>query len=370
MTVTQVLMGCGSFSGRLKANAKQSTINALDYFDTISILPNRLLPLSGFDDATILANAVYTGVLTDTKPDGRTLRGWDAVPFFLESPKFRGDLITSPLAPGVQSLSDWIADLCPASVDVGTVNNSGTISEALEFYLTGRRRAIDQICDTLGAEWRGNPDFTLDAATIANLYPTATTPEVMLTPFEDGTEGAIRGIQGTMLAGGDVDDYATQVHVAQPGEGTAIDLSSSSVSSHYKDPFGNDLVMEELIDGGGRWVNWNRALTERNQVRRHLEVSSQTYVLPAFARPGDYVWAFDQRAGLVDAANQIVWRGEVTTPVKLRIYKTTWPIPEGAQVAARSMATGSAVWTDLSDDFEFESGDTAWEVGTTPLPPP
>ncbi len=144
--------------------------------------------------------------------------------------------------------------------------------------------------------------------------------------------------------------------------------ASSTGSTSYKDPWNNSVVLERLVDTPHDSATNASAIVAQqlgqwNQVRRELSLNSRTYNVTRHAKPGDYVYVFDQLAELSDAANQITFRGELISPIKLRVYALTWPVERGMGVYARRSGA-TPTYTDLTDFVEWEDGrEVVWDVG-------
>lgn len=369
MTVTERLMKPGTFSVRLREDFPWSASAAVDYFDHIVVTPTRLDPIAGFSDANILDAAIYTGVVT-AKPSPRIFEG-AGLAWWLGDDNGIGDLIDlTGVSHSASTLSTWITDLCPSSLTVGTVTNTGLSTWSAFYQLMSPREAIDGVCRGLGAEYRVNPDFTIDAAKSPDLF--VSTPTTVVTRKEEGQDGSYRGLEASlMVSSGDVSQYTTAVTAVAAGAGAAIPVSTSTGSTSYKDGLNNTLVRSRIANAPSDTTTTaatataNALVSMWNQVRRGLSLSSRTYTVTRFVRPGDYVYAYDQLAQLTDAANQITYRGELISPIKLRVYALTWPVERGMGVYARRSGA-TPTYTDLTDFVEWEDGtDVVWDVGTS-----
>lgn len=352
----------GSFSLNLIADAPTSVIRAIDYFDHIVITRNKLDPVAAYSDADVLAAAIYTGVIT-ARPTPFAITGSD-LSFWLGTPNGLGDLLDTAVTRTAGTLTQWIGDLLPAALTAGTITNTTTLTSTYQWV--SRREAIDALCRSVSAEYLVRPNGTVDAGPAASLFRTA--PTVVVTARAEGPDGAFRGLEGTSLnAAGDVEQYTTKAIVVAAGQGPAVPVASSSGSTSFKDFRNNTLVMERFVNAptepSANAAAVGASIIGRfNSVRRQLSLSSRTHTVGRFVTPGDYVWAWDKTYGLVDTANQIVHRGELISPMLLRVYALTWPIEQGVGVYARRSGATPA-YTDLTDWVDWETGDVRWEVG-------
>ena len=364
MTVTQRLMKPGSFTVTLKDSAPWSAWDAVDGFDHIVITPTRLEPIDSFSDANILASSIFTGVATKKYP--RTFEGYD-LSWWLGSPDGIGDLLTSAVTRTTGTLSQWVGDLRPSSLSAGTVTNTGAGSVTATFQWVTRREALDAVCRAAGAEWRVNPNGTLDAAIASTLFTSA--PTVVVTRYEEGNDGAYEGLSSNGIdALVDVEQYTTKAVVLGQGVGTSTIQGISTVGSAYKDLLNGSVVGVRLASSpADAQTNADvlaAALTTKyNSAQRSVTLTSATHTVRRNVEAGDYVWVFDLLNGVVDPANQIQFRGELIAPLKMRVLSLSWPIQRGMGVYARRSGA-TPVYTDLTDFVEFESDEVSWELGT------
>lgn len=366
MTVTERLMKPGRFTLRLEDDAPLSVWSAVAEMDHIVITPTRLHPISGFSDANILDAAIYTGVVL-RKPTPTTFEG-AGLPWWLGTDEGLGDLLDTAVTGTAATLSTWITALCPSSLTVGTVTNTG-VTLTYSFQWITRREALDFACRAMGAEWRVNPDGTLDAAAAGTLF--TSTPTTVITKAAEGRQGTTSGLDATaMSASRDAAGYTTKVIVvAKTGDQSLAPTASASGANVYKDLRNNNVVLERLVNApttpnGSAQAVADAAIGQWSSVRRSVSLSSRSYAVPLTVRPGDTVYAYDPDAGLYDTANQIDWSGERITPVALRVRAYTWPITQGMGVYARRSGA-TPTYTDLSDYVRWETSDTTWEVGAS-----
>lgn len=358
----------GQFRVRLIDKAPRSMWAAVQEFDHIVIIPTRMLPAVGYSDATILAAARaggYTGVVT-SKPSNTEFAG-EGLSRWLGTEDGVGDLLDTKVSNTAAALSTWVPALLPASLSVGTITDSGTGTHTYEYQWMSRREALTHMCRSVGAEWRVNADGTFDAATAANLF--RTTPSTVITRKAEGPSGGFYGLQATRLVQArDVSKYTSEVVVVgKSGDGAVVATGSATAAAVYKDFLNNNVVMQRLANAptepaANVTAYAGDVLAMYSSVRRQVSLSSDTYAVPLRTRPGDQVFVYDQAAFLVDAANEVVWRGELTNPIKLRCHAYTWPIRKGMSVLARRSGA-TPVYTDLTPWVEWEKGETTWEVG-------
>lgn len=371
MSVTEYLMKSGRFELKIRADARRSAVPSVLPYDQIVVTPTRLDVVSGMTDARILAAAIYAGVVL-SKPDAPSISG-QGLSWYLGSDDGRGDLIDTAIANTAGSLSTWVTSLCPTSLTVGTVSNTSTTTLTYSYQFMSRREAFAHMVRSVGAEYRINPAGTVDAKISTALF--TSTPTVLIAAGATGVHGGLTGVNVTSFdPASDVEDVTTKVIVVgTTGDGASVATATATSATSYKDFNGNTLVMERLVNAPTEpTANLSAYATsvigQYNQLRQSVKVGSQTYAAPVLARPGDWMYVFDPATGLVDTANQVVWRGATIAPVKLRCLGYTWPIQAGMGVYARHPGS-PATYIDLTDFVEWETGDTQWEIGASDASP-
>lgn len=353
----------GTFRISLKSGAPYSITSAIDVTDHVVILPTRMP--TGQDDATLLAAALYTGVIVN-RPSRTSLEGCDPS-WWLGTTTGRG-VITTAITQTTATLSTWLGAILPFNgISSGTVTNTGTSSHTATYQYVTRREALDMICRIAGAEWRVQPDFTIDAALASTLFR-QTDPQIVITPKRAGPDGAVYGMESTMLLGGkDASNLATAAVVVAPS-GTA----TATTTTTYVTPSNGTPDLTMTVDGSGA-QNANLSavasavLASAGALKTSIDVSTRSYFVPQRLVPGDSVWIYDPVAGLTDAANQIYFQGQAITPLKVRCFAVTWPVQSGMGVYVRR-AGATPTYTDITDWVEWEGGDTQLEVGAADIP--
>lgn len=367
MPVTQNLMKPGSFSVRMKPDYGWKEVAAGNEFDAIVITETPFDTLDAYSDATLLSSAIYRGIVSDVVSGSFT--GPD-MSMWLGTEDGLGDLLDTAVTFTAGTLTQWVTALCPTSLTVGTITNTVTLTATYQWM--SRREALDAVCLAVGAEWRVNPDGSIDVGPVGTLWPSSTAPTVIVTRNKESQDGLLRGLESTSLeVRRSATGYTTKVIAVTAGSGATVPVVSATGTTPYFDQRGNPLVMERLMDAPtDTSTNAGLAaaalLTQFNQPARELTLTSATYGVTRLVDPGDYVWAFDQLDELEDSANQIDFNGVPISPIKLRVYSLTWPIEFGMGVYLRSTATGSPVWTDLTPFVEWETSDVTWDVGIAP----
>lgn len=321
----------------------------------IVITPGRLP--EGTSDATRLASALYTGKIED-RPSRGSIEG-KGIAAWLGNDDGTS-VIETVVVHGASSLTTWLTDLVVNGITIGTITNTTTYAGSF-LYVT-YREAIDQVCLATGAEYEVRPNFTLNAAAPATLFGN---PTVVVTRKREGFDGQYRGIEGGLL-----DQSVSAARQARKivvvGQAGATG-SATNGSLLLKDRAGNAPTLTRLVDAAAEpatnLAGLATATLSLSGVRREFNVSSSTPGVRNFVRPGNYVYVYDVDSGIYDLANQIMFRGQAISPLKVRVLSLSWPIERGMGVYLRTNAA-TPQYTDLSDYVEFDDGDAFWTVGS------
>ena len=146
-------------------------------------------------------------------------------------------------------------------------------------------------------------------------------------------------------------------------------------SNPYKDLHGNALTRVALVQEPEVPTDQlnSRAqlmLTELSRVKKVLNLDLEQYEVSGDMKPGDFIFAFDPDIGFVDTSAEataesrnlyeVTFRGQVITPVKVRVTGLTFPIANGMGVYFRDK---DGNYTDLTQYVQFESGAAQVELG-------
>lgn len=368
MTVTQRLMKPGRFHVEMIDSFPDSVAGQVSHFDHIVITPTQV-DTDALTDASILTQAAYTGVVT-SKPSLRIFEGAD-LSWWLGTDQGLGQIYTAPTGIVASSLSATMAVLLGvAPITAGSFNNTGTGALTTSFCWVTKREAIDSACRSFGAEWRVNPNATLDAAIRTLLFKTVSaTGGVVVTRKAEGIDGPLQGVDGSLLVpSSDIEQYTSQVLALGAGTFPTFDVATNGAASPFKDFNNGTVVMQRLVSSPTDPTTPLAATAAAvynlyNSIRREIKLSSDTYSVGRFVKPGDETWVYDLRAGLFDTANQIEYRGELIAPVKLRVYALTWPVERGMGVYLRKSGA-TPTYVDLTPYVAWEDADVQWEVGS------
>lgn len=378
MTVTQVHTALGSWQIDLQPSLPRDCLDAIQELGHIAIVAGRIDPRAYGDN--LLTAARYVGVvrsktLTDnagtTTAGAKVQIGGSGLEFWLGDEDDKGCVLENATLFASASFATAIRGLLPSSgaITEGTLYSvAGTYSGVHQWQTP--RKAIQYVCDTVSTtavpvSWRINGNGTIDAGPETALF--TTTPTCAIVKRGAGQDMNLLALPGQLSLAEDVQDYTTRVVLLAQGEGKSIATGSANINpalNPYKDLHGNAVKFTRMVSESGTSqlnaiVRAQLALNQFTSPHHALTLTAADYDIDGSFTPGDYVWAYDPDKGLVDTANEIVFRGQRLNPIRLQVTEATWPVTAGHTVAYRSAA---GVWTDLTDYVAFEANGTTTVV--------
>jgi hypothetical protein len=366
--VNEKLMELGSWSLTLVEETPREVLDRLGYFGHVAIVPGRVNPAEYGDN--LLDMARYVGVLTGKDVDHiRKVIDGQGMAVWLGDADDKGDMLETAVV-----INDTFSNAIRQILGAGTSVVEGTLHSVPGTYKgrhqwQSKRKAIDYICTTMGAEWRVNGDATLDAGLATDLYnDTPDTVIVRRRPnrHTDGDDLTLHGLRGDMGLAQDVDDWTSRLVLLAEGQGTAV---VTGAANNPNNPY---------LDLRGQPVNRVRVLSESTTTPTNAQGRAE-YQLSRFVTPraamrlttddydvegafavGDWAWVYAPDEGLVDPGVEITFRGERINPIKLRMVGASWPVRSGSTVAYRHQ---DGTWYDLTPYIDFEGGETTVIVG-------
>lgn len=359
------LMSQESFSIRLSEDlplgVRYSNLGALGH---VVIVPSWFDPRLA-TDATVKALSRWSGVIL-RQPDTLTLEGAGLAWWLGEPDGSKGAVIKTAVSLTSGTLSAWVAALLAAAgtgLTVGTVINTGT-NLTWSTRWTTVRQALDFVCSQVGAEWRVNPDGTLDAGTADALW--GATPDVLIARRAGvGGTGPTPVEAVEISSSSNATEFANEVVALGKGEGPALPSSTSLTGSGIARWDGalatiTRVVSAESVDSAGL----ASVAAEQRALWDEIEVGAAVTARLAdpgrVLRPGQRVYVYEPSAGLTFAGQTVIAAGQVMTPVSRRLLGFSWPVQRGMGVFVKSPAL-SAVWVDVTPWVEWEAD------GVTPV---
>lgn len=365
MSITETLQGLGGWSAQFRG-IPQDLFDKIQYFGHVVIHTGRIDYRTEGDAA--LSSSRYTGVVRKKIGDSESFTlGGPGMAMWLGDEDKKGAVIETLTAFDNETFQNTIRGLLPSSGSVteGTIYNLASNFSG-SFQYVSPREAIDYVTSTVGAVWRVNGNGTLDAGLETDLF--VTLPKTILSRREQGVDMTLRSMLGSMKTDQDVEDFTTRVLLLAQGDGASVITADADINpglNPYKDVHGNTvaltrLVSESTTDSTNADARAQLQLNRFSSTRNALTLSSSDYDIKGDVKVGDYFWVHDPELGVVDTANEVIFRGKVIYPMKLQLTELTTPIDTRMSIGYRDWA---GVWYNLTDYFIVESGDSTLVVG-------
>ena len=396
-------MGSGNFSVTFSQEfTPTEIIESIKEWGHIVITPNEI-DVATLSDSDILSTARYTGiVLNRALEEGVVSINGSGLQLYLGDGNSKGMVIAESKNIGkvrVYTNTTLAESLFNSTVSTGKPfgilrNESGntqaitqgTIYEPSSTYI-GQHfvqtalGALKEVTEYLNVEYKINANATIDAGPPANLFNGVNTdPSTIVVKTGYGEDPNFDGVvpQG-LRTEFDATDWVNRVDfIGEVGYfDTATDVAGEAnlSSNPYKDLHGNDLTRVALIQEPEVPTDQlnSRAqlmLTELSRVKKVLNLDLEQYEVSGDMKTGDYIFAFDPDIGFVDTTTdanaesrdlyEVTFRGQVITPVKVRVVGLTFPIANGMGVYFRDK---DGNYTDLTQYVQFEAGSAQVELG-------
>jgi hypothetical protein len=259
--------------------------------------------------------------------------------------------------------TNWLTDLLVNGLVAGTVSGGSNVTRLFPAWGQTRREALDVAAGLGGWEYEVRPNFAVNAGTSV----WSTTPTVVITDRNEGPDGALTGLLGGLLDQEiTIADQATKVGALAQGDGPGIAVGQATQTIPLRDRNGNTTNLVTVISAPSEARTNAGALAANflalRKLKRSVKVSTTTPRARRVVRPGDYVWLYDVKSGLVDTANQVFFRGEYISPIKVRVTSMTSPIEAGSGVYIRSNAA-SPEYIDVTRWVAWEPPGAFLDVG-------
>lgn len=380
MPFTETLEALGSWEVELAAETPDEVLAQLGAYGHVVIVDGQVDV-----DATgngLLAAARYVGVCRAWANPGSYTREGSGLLHWISDEDGKNHYIETTITLTNATLAQVVAALLPPTVTAGTVyaqadpatRYSGT------HVFQSRADALAIALAPFGAELRVNGNFTVDVGTPAQLYdttlPLTSKPSPMIVRRGAGSDLDLVAVGGQVATEGAVWDYSTRVLLLGQtiGVGDEPDTvfatgSVNAPSVPWKDPQGNPVKLTRAISESGQTTGSvaARAQLQLNRFNRPttaVKVTAEDFEISGGFGVGDATYVYDPDAGIVDTANQVLFRGEPIHPQIIRVTSLTTPVVEGMTVAWR---TDTGVWLDLTRWVVWEqAGKREITVGDMP----
>ncbi len=372
--ITERVMQLGDWSLTLHPDTPKAVRDLIVGWSMLVVMPTPL-DVADMNDAQ-LANARYAGIVTRPGPYFR-IGGHGLAMLLGTDQRAYGNGIparafTHWLVPAAVPFASAIfAAIDDCGLDVGTTTDpsGGTYYPAgISYHYAKHRTVLDAVCRFYDAEWRVNPNLTVDAARYDVLYGP---PTVVVTRRPGGRAIGGTGIEALLDAQADLWDYASRVVI----RGQTTVGAYGPTSAVYRNPgtqWLSAVAEEDATDlDGDLDVAAQRLHGTLQHAHQTVTVSSDVYDFGEYVPAGSRIYVYDPDVGILSeptiAANAVEWDGEMIKPLTFRALSVSWPLEDGPAVFIRRItgagAFGTPEYVDLSPYVIRESGATRVEIG-------
>jgi hypothetical protein len=327
--------------------------------------PAPALTTSSIDDVAIYAGIVRT---VNRTRDDVTLAGPGLAAWLGEAEN--GQRVDIPQA-GNGSFAIWIDALLPPGIGRGLVTTpAGGDTYTATYTNTTPRKALDDVCDYFGAEWRMRPSGRLDAGPADAIYGSGPAAYVIAgaATVEGDDPRALTG--ATVDVTYDAENYLTAVDAI----GSAVTGTAHRDDVAYRDRSGAVLERRGSINASEVTVEAEAdalaaAELDRSGVDRVIRVTVDEALPTLYAPVGCTVGVYDPATDCHDLDNPVRLAGRTVFPLEARLRRARWPVRRGCGVYLRSAFGASAGRiVDVTDYVVWETGPATLEVDSVPVP--
>ena len=403
MAVTERHMGVGNFTVSFSQEfTPTEIIESIKEWGHIVITPQEV-DVNTLTDADVLSTSRYTGiVLNRSLEEGVVDISGQGLQLYLGDGQSKGMVIAESKNVGkvrVYTNTTLAETLFNSSVSTGKPygilrnesGNSQAITQGVIYEPSGTYigqhfvqtalSALKEVAEFFSIEYRINANATIDAGPAANLFAGVNSdPSTIVVKTGYGEDPNFDGVvpQG-LRTEFDATDWVSRVDfVGEVGyfdSATDVAGEANIGSNPYKDLHGNALSRSGLVQQPEIATDQlnSRAqlmLNELSRVKKVLNLDLEQYEVSGDMQVGDFIFAFDPDIGFIDTSvdasaesrdlYEVTFRGQIITPVKVRVVGLTFPIANGMGVYFRDK---DGNYTDLTQYVQFESGAAQVELG-------
>ncbi len=360
-------MGDCMWGLQLRADTPEHVLTRLDSFSSLCVTPGRLLaPGRG----VVMAASRFTGRIIH-RSDTRTQIGGDSILCWLGDSDGKGPKVTESVT-GAVDADTMLADL------FAPVTNTNGLTLGATYGLPGYplwielnnpdpetpRDFLDRCCRSFDWQYRQRPNGEVDVG-VRGSSMFRLTPELLITEDLEGYDVPLRTVRGEIKAENTVEDYATVIDV-DDGTVTGSATTLGTPPNHFDTASTAASIWKRVTQGAAGTVT-DADTQAQSEVLYNYAVQNRIAVavdLPdprAFVEPGDNVWLYAPRSGLVRATNQVDVLGTRLFPLDITVVDMawSWAPPMGAYAIRNS----DLAVLDLSDFAVAERSPTRLGVG-------
>lgn len=377
--ISEQFMQLGRWDLRLSPDTPMAVRQGFQEHDTILVTPTRV-PAHASMTVSELADVARYRAPVLTISDDRTDIGGPGIMWYGNDGSGNGAVDLPPPTSSytwAQHLNDLASffsatgytKATPVSVPAATWPAAGGLSEDLPVNVFER---LTFLAETLGCEWRIDPDgtFRSGGANSSSLFQI--TPTVILQRSHEGRDLDLIGLRLVSLSR-DIDAstrLTTGVVYDDAYAGSLLGVySDTSTEPQPKNINGVNVTrnvvefsstIDNLTDGNAR----AQAIALAEPIQSVISATVDTYDPGRWMRPGDYLWVYDPVNKVYDNGEATTYHGQHVTPAKARLYGMDWSVRRGmgVYVAAHDGVGGDEI-IDLTDYVVFEDSPCRLDLG-------
>jgi hypothetical protein len=240
------------------------------------------------------------------------------------------------------------------------------------------REILTRICNYVGWTWYVDPRMVVHAGEVDDIWPT---PRAVIAADLDSDPDWWTITSQRIEWDESIDGYSNKAAAFNSSTSPNTTLAYpndviGTLSEDFYGPDGEPIVNVARDDQGSgesvtQWrVRQEQNLPARATVRRQVIIDGSVHDHGNHLIPGEPVWVYEPRVGLVDTSNEVHVGGEVIHPVSVPLHTVSWPVVDGmgVYVVYHDQALGELAHLDLSDVVVYEDSATTLEVGAPSVP--
>jgi hypothetical protein len=235
------------------------------------------------------------------------------------------------------------------------------------------REILTRIANYVDWTWYVDPKMVVHGGEVADIWPS---PRAVIAEHLDSdpdwwtiTSQRItwdESLDGYSNKAGTITSATPAMTLAYPNDAVG------TISDDFYGPDGQPIINIGRDDQGTdetvtQWrVRQQQVLPARQNIQRHIIIEGSVHEHGNHLIPGEPVWVYEPRVGLVDTSNEIHVGGEVIHPVSVDLHAVTWPVVKGMgkYLVYWDQTAGELAHIDITDVVVPEDGnETVLDVG-------
>jgi hypothetical protein len=236
------------------------------------------------------------------------------------------------------------------------------------------REVLTRICNYVGWHWYVDPKMVVHAGEVEDLFPS---PRAVIAADLDSDPDWWTITSRRVTWDESLDGYTNKAGTfdSSTTPGVTLAYPNDAVGTISEDFFGPDgepiiNIARDDVDNQESVTDWRvrqqQSLPARTVIRRQVTIEGSVHDHGNHLIPGEPVWVYEPRVGLVDTSNEIHVGGETIHPVSVDLHAATWPVVDGMgkYLVYWDQANSELAHIDITDVVVNEDGsETTLDVG-------